>query len=78
MVTVYHHGDGESQFTGLDYWAHPKWCKMPFPAIFSVREKLIMFIQPTSLLNHEFAPLVSYSVEATLLESVGVKGHEHI
>ena len=32
-------------------WTHPKWCKMPFPAFFSVGEKLIMFIQPTSFLN---------------------------
>jgi len=36
---------------GLDYWTHPKWCKMSFPAFFSVGEKLIMYIQPTSLLN---------------------------
>jgi len=37
--------------TGLDYWTRPKWCKMPFQAFFSVGEKLIMFIQPASLLN---------------------------
>ena len=37
--------------TGLDYWTRLKWCKMPFQAFFSVGEKLIMFIQPTSLLN---------------------------
>ena len=44
--------------TGLDYWTHPKWCKMHFPAFFSVGEKLIMYIQPTSLLNScKFAPL---------------------
>ena len=36
---------------GLDYWTHPKWGKIPFPAFFSVGEKLIMFIQPTSWLN---------------------------
>ena len=39
------------------YWIHPKWFKMPFPASFSVGEKPIMFIQPTSLLK--FALLVS-------------------
>ena len=30
--------------TGLDYWTHPKWYKMPSPAFFSVGAKLIMFI----------------------------------
>jgi len=38
-------------FTGLDYWTHPNGVKWPFPAFFSVGEKLIIFIQPTSLLN---------------------------
>jgi len=37
--------------TGLDYWTHLKWGKMLFPAVFSVGEKLIMFIQLTSWLN---------------------------
>jgi len=37
--------------TGLDYWTHPKCCKMPFQVFFSVGEKLTMLIQPTSLLN---------------------------
>ena len=59
--------------TGLDYLTCPKWCKMPFQAFFSVGEKLIMFIQPTSLLN-----LLPVPVEPTLLESVEVKGHMHI
>jgi len=36
---------------GLLDWTSPKWCKVPFPAFFSVGEKLIIFIQPTSLLN---------------------------
>ena len=57
---------------GLDYRTHPKWCKMPFPAFFSVGEKLIMFIQPT-LLN-----LLPWPVEAILLKLVEVKGHVHI
>jgi len=44
--------------TGLDYWTHQKWCRMSFPVFFSVGEKLIMYIQPTSLLNScKFAPL---------------------
>ena len=30
--------------TGLDYWTHPKWYKMPSPAFFSVGAKLIIFI----------------------------------
>ena len=47
--------------TGLDYWTHPKWCKIPFPAFFSIGEKLIMYIQPTSLLNScKFAPLTCW------------------
>jgi len=44
----FHTKDRESLFTGLDYWTHPKW---PFPAFSSVGEKLIMFVQPTSLLH---------------------------
>ena len=58
---------------GLDYWTHPKWCKMPFPVSFNVGEKLIMPIQPMSLLN-----LLPHPVEATLLESVEVKSHIHV
>ena len=49
---------------------------MPFPALifFSVGEKLIMLIQPTSLLN-----LLPYPVEATLLESVeGQRSHAYL
>jgi len=37
--------------TGLDYWTRPKRYKMPSPAFFSVGVKLIIFIQPTSLLH---------------------------
>ena len=47
MPTMLQHG-GQCLFTGLDYWTHPKW---PFPTFFIVGEKMIMFIQPTSLLN---------------------------
>ena len=44
--------------TGLDSWTHLKWCEIAFPAFFSVGEKLIMPIQPTSLLI--FAPLAGW------------------
>ena len=40
--------------TQLDYWTHPKWYKMPFPAFFSVGEKLVMFIQPISASTMSF------------------------
>jgi len=46
---------------------------MPFPVSFNVGEKLIMPIQPTSLLY-----LLPHPVEATLLESVEIKGHVHV
>ena len=45
---------GVSLFTGLDYWTglldSPKLHKMPFPAIFSVGQKLNMLIDSPKLL----------------------------
>jgi len=35
---VIKHEARESLFTGLDYWTHPKWCKMPHLA-FSVQDR---------------------------------------
>ena len=39
-----------SLFTGLDYWTHPKFCEMPFPALFNVGQKLKILIHSLKLI----------------------------
>jgi len=41
---------------GLEYWTHPKWSKMPIPALYSVGEKLNHVYSAYFLAK--FAPLV--------------------
>ena len=36
--------------TGLDYWTHPKFCEMPFPALFNVGQKLKILIHSLKLI----------------------------
>ena len=46
--------------TGLDYWTHPKFCGMPFPALFNVGQKLKILIHSLKL--------IARPVVATFLE----------
>ena len=45
----WHHQESPFARLAMDYWTHPKCCKIPFPAFFSLGEKLIMLIQPIAI-----------------------------
>jgi len=45
--------------TGLDYWTHPKWCKMPFPAFFQCRWEANHVY--SAYLFAKFAPLACWA-----------------